>query len=316
MSQPPDALVQALRPAILLDRARFGVPLEVFVASLAPDDPWRPACVRRLADLLRIIDPARARSLLEDDPSDEAAGVLALAALEQADVDAARPLIARIAEPVQSLAQARLDLAEDRDDAAFARLDALVEDPETPPELRAEALSFRSRSVRQRGIEAATADLEALEQLANEHGAFVTGAWVGAWRALLASEDRKAAAQALAQRELAELLGPLAVEVDAAKLGPVPKHVHGAMVVFREQPDRIPEVLVPASALLWRLDAHDDAFRTVHFGARIGHRLFGLAVSQPLLSFATELARHAGPVRWGELHARLRADEAAFLEQR
>ncbi|MEO0599959.1 MAG: hypothetical protein AAF211_00895, partial [Myxococcota bacterium] len=113
MSQPPDALVQALRPAILLDRARFGVPLEVFVASLAPDDPWREACVRRLADLLRIIDPARARSLLEGDSSDEAAAVIALAALEQADVDVARPLIPRLAEPVRSLAQARLDLAAD-----------------------------------------------------------------------------------------------------------------------------------------------------------------------------------------------------------
>jgi len=312
----PDALRAALQPAILLDRPRLGVPLEVYTASLADDDPWRPACVIRLADLLRMVDPKRARALLEPYVSEEAAGVGALAALEEPDPDAAEAALPRVVEPVRTLVLARLDRVRDREGAALERLDTLVEDPAVPVEIRAEALSFRARTHRQRGLDAALADLEALERLASDHGAFVTAAWVGTWRALLSSDDRRAAAHALAQRELAELLGPLAIEVEPGSLGPIPRHVHGAMVVHREAPWRIAEVLVPAAALLWRLDAHDDAFRTVHFGARIGHRLFGLAVSQPILAFATELARHAGPQRWSELSARLRADEAAFVQSR
>ena len=321
MSRPPVALVEARQPAILLDRPRFGVPLEVYIAGLADDDPWRDACVVRLADLLRMTDPARARSLLSSS-SDEAAGVLALASLEEADAQAAREVLPRVVEPVRTLVLGRLDLLEGRESEALPRLDALIEDPEVSIELRAEALSFRARDVvaswHRRGL-ARCCGLRprgGSNGLSSDHGAFVTAAWVGTWRAMLSSEDREAVVHALAKRELAELLGPLAVEVDRASLGPVPLHVHGAMVVYRNEPSRIAEVLVPAAALLWRLEAHDDAFRTVHFGARIGHRLYGLAVSQPLLAFATALARHAGSERWSQLSVRLREDEAAFLRSR
>lgn len=305
----PDAYARAQGPAILLDRVQIGVPLEVAMRDM--DEAWRKSSEVRLADLLRMADPTRSLQLLAGHPpSPEVVRVRALASLEQGATDVA---FEAADEPWRTLIHARVLLVDGRGEPAIDRLSTLIEDLAVGDELRSEALSFRARTVPERGLAAAIADLEALERLARSHRAFVTAAWVGTWRTFLGSDLREEVAQHLGRKELAELIAPLRLDVDRASLGPVPLHVHGAMVVYREVPARIPETLVPAAALLWRLGAHDAAFRTVHFGARIGHRLYGLAVSGPLLSFATVLARHAGPVAWAKLGVRLKADEDRFV---
>ncbi|MEQ1570076.1 MAG: hypothetical protein ABMA64_30865, partial [Myxococcota bacterium] len=166
------------------------------------------------------------------------------------------------------------------------------------------------------GIEGAAADLAQLEALANTHQAWMTAAWVGVLRQFLTSDARSQAARVLAAKELSELLRPLAGGPPADALGTVPLAVHRAMAVHRADPVKIPGVLIPAAALLWRLDARDESFRTVSYGARIGHRLYGEGVSEPMRAFAVLLARHAGAEAWSALGARLADDERAFLAVR
>jgi hypothetical protein len=314
--------VDLSEPAILLDACRVGVMLQAWRNGLPPDHADRPRATLRLAQLWRAFDPPRARALAEEalaqgvDAGEVAATVVA-AHLEEGAADAAALALAEATGPAVPLLRARLAMLRKDVDQGLALLDAILDDEAAPVEVRAEALSFRARAIPARGVEAALEDLAALEALAQAHQAWMTAAWVGTLRAFLASPQRQEAAKVLAAKELAELLRPLSGGPPPnPPLGPVPLAVHRSMSVHRAEPGRIPEILIPAAALLWRLGSRDEAFRTVSYGARIGHRLYGAEVSEPLRAFAAILARHAGPEEWAALGARLAADEQAFLARR
>lgn len=298
---------------ILLDALPEGFRIELALRRLPEGDAGRPALVLRLAEHVRLLDPARAASLAAEaeaggeDPG-RCAAVRAAALLEDARHADAVPWIGRVPEgPGRTLLEARRLLLAEGPEAALPILDGLADDPATPPGIRAEALSFRLRARAAAGDEHALEDLDALERLCVEQRATLTGVWVGALKGVLRSRQFAGLARVLGAWEAAMLVAEATkgVSLDAAKLGAVPAWVHGVLVKHRHDPERIAAILVPLAALLWRIGQEDDAYRTVVIGERAVRRVVGDAAAAPLAEFGETLRAKAGEEKWAALEAAL-----------
>ncbi len=294
---------------ILLDGLPEGFRVEVALRRLPPGDPGRPALSLRLAWLIRVLDPERAITLADEA---EAAGgnavvcaaIRAACLLERAQPAEAAPWIAALpGGPHKDLLEARRALLAEGPDVALPELHRLASNPTLPPSVRAEALSFRLRARAATGDDRAMEDLDALEQLCIEQNATLTGIWVGALKGILRSEQMADLSRMLGAWEVASLVAHAVkgVEMDQEKLGAVPPWVHGVLVKYRNEPDRIAAYLIPMAALMWRIDRQLDAFTTVVLGAEVVRRVAGDEAAAAIEEFGETLRARAGEPRWQEL---------------
>ena len=298
---------------ILLDALPEGFRVELALARLPDGDPGRPALALRLGELIRGLDPERAGALAaEAEAAGESpvrcAALRAATLLEVARPADAAPWIQKLPPGHhRDLLEARRALLAEGPEAALPALRRLADDPTAAPFIRAEAISFRMRARAATGDETAVDDIDALERLCIEHGATLTGIWVGALRGLLSSQSMANFTRMLGGWEVALLVAEAVrgVKMDPDKLGAVPPWVHGVLVKHRDDPERIAAILVPLAALLWRIDRHLDAYATVALGSKVIRRVAGEAAAAPIEDFERTLRARAGSDRWAELEAEL-----------
>ncbi|MCB9745850.1 MAG: hypothetical protein H6741_06315 [Alphaproteobacteria bacterium] len=324
MPLPDDTPERASRPAFMLDAIPIGVQLDAWRDMAAPDDPRLPEATLRLGELIRPFDPERAADLAVaafDAGADRerCTALSAQAQMEQGRTKAVARFAATMPPgPRRELVEARLALLESRLDEGLARLDALLTRPELPPEVEAEALSFRARARPEAGLDAIIEDLDALEALCLRHDATLTGVWVGMLKGLLRSEGRRALADALSTADLGRLLISATADldpIDPATLGPIPLHVHGALKRFRTDPDQLVEHLILIAALQWRLGQHEAAYRGITLGARLARPIVGPGPAAALEQFRGVLRGQAEEGEWETLERALAEDEAKFLSE-
>jgi hypothetical protein len=148
-------------------------------------------------------------------------------------------------------------------------------------------------------------DLDALEQLCIQQKATLTGIWVGALKGVLKSTEAKDFARVMGAWEAAVLVAEAVggVPLDAKKLGAMPPWVHGALLKHRTDPPRMMAILLPLTALLWRIGREEDAFRTVTLGAEAIRRVCGEEAAAPLVELRAALRIRAGEEKWAALES-------------
>lgn len=288
----------AFRPAILADVALVLPPLLRLRASpdLSAGDRLRVDL--RLADVARRFLPEEALALLDALPATaraegplDAAFLRASALLEAGRTAEAALLVPSIptAEGLRAVVRGRLAWAEGRLEEALLHLDEALLRTEHP-ELRGEALGYRARALHALGRDA-HADLDALERLCDAHRAGFTQTLFRLVRAGLDDAKLPGMADAFLRGARLWIEGQLVfgVEKDRAKVAPLPLHVHGAAMRYRDQPERYANAILFAAALAWRAGDRVPAYETAWYGGRIAERRFGAEAAAPIWSFLAEL---------------------------
>lgn len=186
----------------------------------------------------------------------------------------------------------------------------------TEPELRAEALGFRARTLRLANQDdAAARDFDALEQLCEAHGAGISLGIVRFIRDAAAHQAVPALQAAFYRVGISQLTGPLTlgVEKDRAQVEPIPLHVHGAARKLRQDPPAFVQHLLQIASLQLAVRADVDAFETAWYGFSIGQRLFGQAAVVDLAAFIAGMRDGIGADAYAEVKTTVerRAAEAA-----
>lgn len=299
----------ALAPRILLDGVPIGIALEAWVRGVPDDHPRRAEGALRLAELLRPVDPDRALTWLDGlHGVDEGrlAAARAFCHLERAELERAEEHIAQLTPgPTRQLLEARAALLRGDLGAGIAGLEAVADNTEAAPDLRAEALSFLARAQASGGGDGFAA-LARLEALCIEQKATITGVWIGVIQGIVRSKGWQGMGRMFAGLELALLLAECVegLDVDLASLGPVPVWVHGAFKRQKDNPKKLVETLSLITAMMWRLGSEDEAFRTAVFAEKIAARLVPRAAGD-LAHMTGLLRRQAGEEKWAEMLAKL-----------
>lgn len=321
-SKPVPPLAKA--PHILLDALPVGMQLDVWRRQHTPahrDYAWATV---RLGELIRSIDPDRALMLADEaqvlgaSPV-QVAQLRASASLECNRVDDARSQIAKLpAGPWRALLTARAALLDGDLTAGRDGLDELLASTNLPPDVHAEALSFRARAHPEDGVDGMLDDLLTLEELCLLHNATLTGVFLGMWRSFVASDTFTTMARVLSAGDLARKLTDLtgAADVDPATVAPVPLHVHIVFVRLRDDPRRAVEELITLAGLFWQSGLPEQAHKTAVYAARIGPRLLGEQAGRDLADYLVVLRRHAGEERWRVLSDALADEERQHLSDR
>ncbi|MEC7984789.1 MAG: hypothetical protein VX278_06480 [Myxococcota bacterium] len=313
----------AFESAILLDAIPVGIKLEAWRAANDSSHPSYLKSTIRLGFLVRIIDPKRALLLADEAeallaPIDELHPLRALAYLEINQPQKAWSHISpMLPGDLKDLLTARFLLLQGSQEEAIVLLNSLLERDELHPEWRADALSFRARTHGKDKKKKCIVDLRAIEELALQEEATITGVWVGCLCSLLQSEQWETVAKLLSTFDMAGLLKELceAIDTQTPDLGLIPSHVHGAFVLHKKDPEQAAEKLIQVAALQWRLGMKAESHQTIVYASRISKRLFGGVCAHEIHMFELVLRRHAGEEEWSKLANELQKKETDFLHQ-
>ncbi len=276
----------------------------------------------RYADLVRRFVPALALEVLAGlPPLSEAEGLSGPAIQVSALIELGRleeAAVTLMLAPGETGHRALLDgrIALERGQlaeaiSAFSQGLELAQDPE----LRAELLGFRARTLRLANHDAkADQDFAALEDLCTQFNAGLSLSLVRFVRHASAHEAVPALQAAFYRVGLTQLSAQLTlgVEKDREAVAPVPLHVHGAAKKLKSDAPRFVEGLLQIAGLQLSVHSDVDAFETAWYGFAIGQRLFGQPAVVELAAFLTGMRDGIGR----EAYEKVRAEVEARAEAR
>jgi hypothetical protein len=309
-----EALGDASRPWILLDGVPPAFALLGWRANHPTSHPRFAEATVRTAELLRPIDSGSARKILgrADATDPRVAAVRCATWLDLGRADKAAQLVDRTVSPMRDLLRARIALQ--RGDRAHFR--ALLEGPDLPPDVRAEAWSFHAQSLPDSTSRAS--ELQSLAVFCRDHAAPLTATWletVGhAWAGDV--QPRLLLASLALNLDRVRRDARAGVRAGPETLGPIPPEVHGILRRHRGDPGAGIGQLVVLGWLLWRKGHEALAFRVFVLGRRLVSRFFGEAWGAALEKHECALRTLLGEREWLAHLDALAAEEGEFLAQR
>jgi hypothetical protein len=286
----------------------------------------------RWCDLTRRFSPTDALSVLDAElPSvDETpsmphlteAAVRAATLLETAQVDEAERWVTSVSAAcgARALLEGRVAMQRGRLDEAHQHWEIAVVAAQTSglplaSEVEIEALGNIARLLSARGLPA-DAWFTRLDQRCQELHAGFTQSAFRTLRTLqeptareLRNERTTVAIKASMMARYAEaFLG------DAAKVGPVPLHVHGMAKVHHLEPKAYLEAVTMMASLLWRQGDRQRGYETAWYGRAVGSRLFGPKIEAALTELIDLLLAPLTPERRAAFETRLRINALGSSE--
>jgi len=288
-------LENAFQPQILVDAFFCGIELEKWLEAQSPEHPQYRRALVRTAELLVYGHPERSLALVE---KAKALGIsygrilpiIARCRLEKGENIGAENILYQLSGPWKTMIHARIAIQKNEIDQGMDFLQQLIDDPQTPKEVYAEALLFRmQRHARHQRQAKTMACYVKLRQFAQESKAQKTIIWLAMIHQLFGGNP--AADRLFLAIKLSELYSQALAHADckAEDIAPIPLALHSLLRQTKGSPQQAGNKLAMMITLEARLERKQEAIQLAFWGEKLLGKLYSPKFAQAIANISVQL---------------------------